>query len=227
LFHLKKSDTLDLISGNEFSPFGRREEPMIDPKSVLKKGDGLLVVDVQRCFCPGGELPVAGGDEIVPTLNRWIQAAREQGVPVYFSRDWHSPQHVSFENQGGPWPPHCVQDTEGAEFHPDLIVPEESVIVTKGVRLDQDQNSAFDQTGLAVRLEKDGIKRLFVGGLAQDVCVLATVLDATFAGFETVLIKDATRPVTPEGGQEALERMEQAGVLFLSREGELKESQPA
>jgi nicotinamidase/pyrazinamidase len=200
---------------------------MADPRKILKEGDALLVVDVQRCFSPGGQLPVAGADEILPVLNRWIEAAVELRIPVYFSRDWHSQGHVSFQEQGGPWPAHCVQDTESAGFLPDLLVPEGSVIVTKGVRLDQDQNSAFDQTGLAQRMERDGVKRLYIGGLAQDVCVLASALDATYAGFETVLLVDATRPVTAAGGEEALRRMEQAGVLFLSKEGELEESVPA
>jgi nicotinamidase/pyrazinamidase len=200
---------------------------MIEPRKILRQGDGLLVVDVQRCFCPGGDLPVDEGDEVVPVLNEWIRAAQKRSIPVYFSRDWHSPRHVSFEDHDGPWPPHCVQDTEQARFHADLIVPDDSVIVTKGVRLDQDQNSAFHETGLEVQLEKDGVRRLFIGGLAQDVCVLASALDAVRAGFETVLLVEATRPVTGEGGKEALQRMEQAGVLFLSREGELKESAPA
>jgi nicotinamidase/pyrazinamidase len=200
---------------------------MADPRKTLKEGDALLVVDVQRCFSTGGELPVAGAAEVVPVLNRWIEAAVEMRIPVYFSRDWHSPGHISFQDQGGPWPAHCVQDTESAGFLPELLVPASSVIVTKGVRLDQDQNSAFDQTGLAVRMEKDGVRRLFIGGLAQDVCVLASALDATYAGFETVLLIDATRPVTSEGGEEALKRMEQAGVLFLSHEGELLESVPS
>jgi nicotinamidase/pyrazinamidase len=200
---------------------------MADPRKILKEGDALLVVDVQRCFSPGGQLPVAGADEILPVLNRWIEAAVELRIPVYFSRDWHSQGHVSFQEQGGPWPAHCVQDTESAGFLPDLLVPEGSVIVTKGVRLDQDQNSAFDQTGLAQRMERDGVKRLYIGGLAQDVCVLASALDATYAGFETVLLVDATRPVTEAGGEEAMRRMEQAGVLFLSKEGELEESVPA
>ena len=179
------------------------------------KGDGLVLVDVQVDFCPGGALPIAGGDRVVPILNEWIQAAGAKDVPIYASRDYHPIHHMSFKEQGGPWPPHCIQDTAGAKFHPALRLPDSTVIITKGVRFDQDQNSAFDQTGLAVQLRRDGIRRLIVGGLALDVCVLATVLDALKAGFSVTVIEGGTRPVTPEGGKEALARMNAAGAEIL------------
>lgn len=185
---------------------------MAKPEEALQPGDALIVVDVQVDFCPGGALPIEDGDQVVPVLNRWIAAAAEKGIPVYLSRDWHPVGHISFQGHGGPWPPHCIQDSQGARFHPDLIVPQSAVLVTKGVRFDQDQNSAFDQTGLAVQLRKTGIRRLFIGGLAEDVCVLATVLDALKQGFEAVLIQDGTRPVTPSGGQEARRKMQEAGA---------------
>ncbi|MDO3380186.1 nicotinamidase [Geoalkalibacter halelectricus] len=181
----------------------------------FKSGDLLLVIDVQKDFCPGGALPIEKGDEVVPVLNAWMRAAREGGIPVYLSRDWHPKNHLSFEPQGGTWPPHCVQDSDGARFHPQLEVPLDAEIVTKGTRFDQDQNSAFDQTGLADWLHKRNIKRIFVGGLAQDVCVLATVLDGCKAGFEMHLIEEATRPVTAEGGKEAVEKMRQAGTMII------------
>lgn len=175
-------------------------------------GDALLLVDVQRDFCPGGALAVEAGDRVVPVLNRWIRAARERGVPVYASRDWHPPRHLSFAAQGGPWPPHCLQDSEGARYHPDLELPEDAVTVSKGVRFDRDQYSAFDETGLATQLRRDGVKRLFVGGLATDVCVRATVLDALQAGFEVHVLVEGTRPVRPEAGAEALREMGEAGA---------------
>jgi len=178
----------------------------------FESGELLLIIDVQKDFCPGGALPIDGGDEVVPVLNRWIKAARDAGVPIYLSRDWHPKHHLSFDESGGQWPPHCIQDSDGARFHPKLEVLHDAVIVTKGTRFDQDQNSAFDQTGLADWLRKQNIKRLYVGGLAQDVCVLATVLDGLEAGFEVVLIKGATRPVTADGGNQALETMRQAGA---------------
>jgi nicotinamidase/pyrazinamidase len=181
----------------------------------FEAGDGLLVVDVQVDFCPGGALPIEEGDRVLPVLNHWLEAAAGSSIPIYASRDWHPEHHVSFAEQGGEWPPHCLQDTKGAAFHPGLRLPAGTVKVTKGVRLDQDQNSAFDQTGLADQLRRDGVRRLWVGGLAEDVCVLATVLDALKEGFQVKLISDATRPVSPEGGEEALRKMKDAGAAFV------------
>jgi len=181
----------------------------------LKSGDALLIVDVQNDFCPGGALPIGHGDEVVPILNRWIEKAVAAGVPVYASRDWHPVGHISFRESGGPWPPHCIQDTNGAAFHPGLNLPQSAVKVTKGVRFDHDQNSVFDETGLAAKLRRDRVARLFVGGLAQDVCVLASVLDGRREGFDIVLIEEATRPVTSEGGVKALEDMRAAGAQII------------
>jgi nicotinamidase/pyrazinamidase len=188
---------------------------MADPPD-LRAGDGLLVVDLQRDFCPGGALAVAGGHEVVPVVNRWIAAARKKSIPIYASRDWHPVGHMSFKERGGPWPPHCLQDTDGAAFHPGLDLPHGVVKVTKGVRFDKDQNSAFDETGLAEELERHGVKRLFVAGLAEDVCVCASVLDALEAGFETIVIRRATRPVSPEGGRDAVSRMKKAGAEIIA-----------
>ena len=184
----------------------------MNPKDALQPGDALIVVDVQNDFCPGGKLAVEQGDAVIPVLNAWMAAAREKGVPVFASRDWHPVGHVSFEEQDGAWPPHCLQDTEGAAFHPDLRLPDDTIIVTKGVRFDQDQNSAFDQTGLAEYMHDHGIQRLWVGGLAQDVCVAATALDGRSAGFEVHVIVDATRPVSEQDGKRALDAMSGAGV---------------
>ncbi len=180
----------------------------------MKKGDGLLIVDVQKDFCPGGALAVDGGDRVVPVLNEWIAAAEEKGVALFASRDWHPKRHISFKDEGGQWPVHCVQDTDGAGFHADLNLPEDVVVVTKGTRFDQDQNSVFDQTGFGAFLKREKIGRLWVGGLAQDVCVLATVLDAREAGFEVFVIREAMKPVTPEGGKDAIEQMEAAGATL-------------
>lgn len=181
----------------------------------LKSGDALLIVDVQKDFCPGGALPVEDGDKVVPVINRWIAAAVAKGVPIYASRDWHPIGHISFKERGGPWPPHCIQDSAGAGFHPDLALPDSTVLVTKGVRFDQDQNSAFDQTGLAVQLRRDGIRRLWVAGLAEDACVLATVLDGCREGFEVILIKNGTKPISSESSEKARRQMQDAGASIV------------
>jgi len=187
---------------------------MVMDVTSMSTGDALLVIDVQNDFCPGGALPIEEGDRVVPILNHWLRAARERAIPVYASRDWHPRGHVSFVEAGGKWPPHCVQDTAGAAFHADLELPADVVLVAKGVRFDVDQYSAFSETGLEERLRRDGIRRLWVGGLALDVCVRATVLDALRAGLEVRVLVDATRPVTAEGGRSALEEMESAGALL-------------
>jgi nicotinamidase/pyrazinamidase len=180
----------------------------------LNAQDALIVVDVQNDFCPGGLLPVRDGDAVVPVLNRWIERARQGGAIIVASRDWHPRDHISFKARGGSWPEHCVQDSPGAAFHPALKLPEDALIISKGTALDQDNYSAFDGTGLRERLRQAGVRRVWVGGLAQDVCVRATVLDALAAGFETYLIQNATRPVDvyPGDGERAVEEMLQAGA---------------
>jgi len=199
---------------SEASASGSRSGEL-EPRELLREGDALLVVDVQPDFCPGGALAVEGGDRVVPVLNRWIEAATERGLPVCASRDWHPPRHhPSFEGRGGPWPPHCVQDTPGAAYHPELRLPGEAVLVAKGTRLDRDQYSAFDETGLGAYLRGLGVRRLWVGGLAEDVCVHATALDGRKEGFAVHLIAEATRPVSQEGGRRARDEMRGAGVAI-------------
>lgn len=184
----------------------------------LQAGDALLVVDVQNDFCPGGALAIEGGDEVVPVLNHWVAAAAKADIPVFASRDWHPAGHISFDSRGGPWPPHCLQDSEGARFHPDLDLPEDVIKVTKGVRFDQDQYSAFDQTGLADELAARDISRVWIGGLALDVCVQATARGAREHGFEVFLIEAATRPVSVADGEGAIRRLREDGVEVLPDE---------
>lgn len=188
---------------------------MTEPRHEFQPGDALLIVDVQNDFCPGGALPIEGGDRIIPVLNEWIDSGVREGLPIYASRDWHPVDHISFRASGGPWPPHCIQDTSGAQFRSDLRLPEETIKITKGVRFDHDQNSAFDDTGVAHDMRTRGVNRLWIAGLAQDVCVLATVVDARTEGFEVVLIGAATRGISPSSCAEADERMRQAGAQIV------------
>lgn len=180
----------------------------------FQTGDALLVVDVQNDFCPGGALAIDEGDAVVPVLNEWIAAAERAEIPVFASRDWHPEGHCSFQEQGGPWPVHCVQETPGAAFHPELRLPKTADIISKGQSLETDQYSALDGTGLTETLREQGIGRLWIGGLAQDVCVHATVLDALKAGFEVRLISAATRAVDaqPGDGDRALREMREHGA---------------
>lgn len=185
----------------------------MDPIQTLGPGDALLVVDVQRDFCPGGALAITAGDAVIPVLNRWLEASADRDVPVYASRDFHPREHPSFRVYGGPWPTHCVQGTRGAELHPALRLPPTAIFVTKGTRLDRDQYSAFDETGLAAHMRARGVRRVWIGGLAQDVCVRATVLDACREGFETHVLADATRAVDPAAGRKAVREMGAAGAI--------------
>ena len=183
----------------------------------LTVSDALLLVDVQNDFCPGGALAVADGDAVVPALNAWIAAARQGGARVFASRDWHPPDHLSFAARGGIWPPHCVQDTPGAAFHQDLELPDDAVIVTKADTADREAYSAFDSGELAVQLRAAGIERLWVGGLATDYCVKASVLDAAeLPGLEVRVITNAIRAVdaAPGDGEAALEAMREAGATL-------------
>lgn len=184
--------------------------------SKLKSGDALIVVDVQNDFCEGGGLAIKGSGEIIPVLNQLMREAVELDVPIYVSRCWHPKGHISFRAQGGKWEEHCLQDTEGAKFHPDLEIPKQAVLVSKGTRFDQDQSSAFDETGLAQELRRHDVKRVLIGGLAEDICVASTALDGRKEDFQVVLLTDATRPTSFDRCERAHSTMEIAGVEFES-----------
>ena len=185
----------------------------------LRPGDALIIVDVQNDFVPGGSLPIAEGHAVVPVLNEWIAAAQARGLPIYATRDWHPVGHVSFAERDGPWPVHCVQETPGAEFHPDLSLPPDAVIVSKGTHPDVEAYSGFDTTDLARRLRETGVERVWIGGLAQDVCVRATALDALAHGLTTHVIAAATRPVktAPGDAEASFAELEAAGAHIHRR----------
>ena len=173
----------------------------------------LIVVDVQNDFCPGGTLAVSHGDEVVAPLNELIDQFLERGDPVFKSRDWHLPTTKHFAAYGGTWPVHCVQNTQGAEFHPALRNDPRIKIVSKGLG-DTDCYSAFDETDLAAQLRQQNVEELVVGGLATDYCVKNTVVDALHKGFRVKAVADAMRAVEihPGDGEEAIEEMRAAGA---------------
>lgn len=190
----------------------------------------LIVVDVQNDFCPGGALPVPDGDRVVPVLNTYLARADAAGMPIFASRDWHPARTTHFTEFGGRWPAHCVQDTPGAAFHPDLRLPAATRIITKGTGGRDEGYSAFegqlsDGRDLATALGEAGVTRVFVGGLATDYCVRATVLAARQAGFEVTWLRDASRPVDmkPGDGARAQIEMMAAGAC----EGALQDFTPA
>lgn len=182
----------------------------------LQRGDALLIIDVQNDFFRGGAIPIAGADRILPVINRWIETAIANRVRIYVSREWHPVGHISFRDQGGTWPVHCIQDSHGARIHPDLKFPASAIKVTKGCRFDRDQYSAFDRTGLSVQLRNDGIRRLWVAGLVQEFAVRCSVLDALRLGFDTVLINDAIGSMSQLTGARVRRELVAAGAEVLS-----------
>ncbi len=163
----------------------------------------LVVVDVQNDFCPGGALPVKAGDRVIAPLNEMIRQFDEAGSPVFFTRDWHPPNHCSFKQRGGIWAPHCVKNTTGAEFHPKLKVPPNARIISKATKPDEDAYSGFQGTDLSGKLRRLGVTQLILGGLATDYCVKNTVLDALREGFGVRVLKDCVRGVEVKRGDSA------------------------
>lgn len=184
----------------------------------LTATDALVVADVQNDFLPGGALGIDGADAIVPVVNRYLALAREAGATIVVTRDWHPRGHVSFRERGGPWPPHCVAGTRGAELARELAVPDTALLVSKGADLDRDAYSAFEGTDLERRLRARSIRRLFVAGLATEYCVLGTVRDALARGFEARILVDAVRGVDVEPGDSAraLDEMRALGAAPLT-----------
>ena len=174
---------------------------------MIKDDDALLVVDVQRDFLPGGTLAVPDGDEIVPVLAACIGAFARHKLPVFASRDWHPPDHCSFREAGGQWPPHCVAGSPGAELDPALRLPVEARIVDKGRFADRDAYSAFEGTELDSWLKELGVQRLFIGGLATDYCVLESALDALRHGYHVTLLTDAIRAIDRANGKRAIDTL--------------------
>lgn len=179
----------------------------------------LILVDVQNDFCPGGALAVNEGDQIVPIINRLIPE-----FPLVIStQDWHPENHISFKQRGGPWPPHCVQGTQGAQLHPDLRTDTISYYFRKASSPDKDDYSEFagkDEQGRSLdeTLKRHGVRELYVVGLATDYCVLETVLDGIKYSYEVNAVTDAMRAVNvnPDDGEKALQKMAENGAHLVT-----------
>lgn len=184
------------------------------------KNDALIVVDLQRDFVTGGALTVSGGDEIVKIAESYIELFLDADCSVFATRDWHPQDHCSFTGQGGPWPPHCISGTAGAEFVFESHVPGEVVVIDAGVDKQSEGYSGFENTDLNDRLRTLGVTRLFVCGLATDYCVYHTVMDAVGFGYRVVLLQDAIAAVDlePGDGQKAIDEMKRRGVRLMTRQ---------
>lgn len=180
----------------------------------LCKHDALLVVDMQNDFLPGGSLAVAGSDVLLPIINAYIQHFINASCHVFASRDYHPANHISFNDQGGPWPPHCVAGSSGAEFHKDLRLPENIEIISKATTQSKEVYSALEETPLLNLLQKRDIKRVFICGLATDYCVLASACDLLKERFDVVILIDGIKgvDVKPGDGERALEKMKDLGA---------------
>jgi len=172
----------------------------------------LLVVDVQNDFCPGGSLAVSNGDRVVPVINGLM----ERFDVVVASKDWHPSDTVHFKK----WPPHCVQNTKGAEFHPNLDAKRIDKVFLKGTKNKDDGYSAFEATSddLDRVLKDKKVDELYVCGLATDYCVRASAVDALKKGFHTFVIVDAIAAVNikPDDGALAQEEMRKQGIMLVS-----------
>jgi nicotinamidase/pyrazinamidase len=193
--------------------------PTYDPHTAL------VIVDVQNDFAdPEGSLYVRGGDDVVPIVNAEIRRARAAGAIVVYTQDWHPEHTPHFAKDGGTWPDHCVRETWGARFHPNLVVDGE--VVRKGSD-GSDGYSGFSVrdpvSGATQRTQLEGIlrdhdaERIVIGGLATDYCVVETVADARMLGFGVQVLSDAIRAVDRNGGdgERALRRMRDAGAEIL------------
>ncbi len=186
----------------------------------LKDTDALILLDVQNDFCPGGSLAVQGGDQVAAKLSDTAARFKARGGRVYATLDWHPQNHVSFKTNGGPWPPHCVQGDKGAQIHSALRLPIGTSIIRKGTNPQEDAYSGFQGTTLEDQLRRLDVKRVFLGGLATDYCVLNTALDARTFHFDTYLLTDAIAAVeaNPGDGEAAIKKMKDVGTTLTTCE---------
>jgi nicotinamidase/pyrazinamidase len=181
----------------------------------------LIIVDVQKDFCPGGALAVPEGDKVVPVINKLSKEGNYKRIVA--TRDWHPEKHCSFKDQGGPWPVHCIGDNQATGFHEDLYLGKVDIILHKGREIDTDSYSAFIEndgktiTGLHSYLSIHDIKIIDVCGLAFDYCVWCTAKDGITLGYKVNVIKEATRAVNlPEGNeQEVTDQMKKIGINII------------
>ena len=179
------------------------------PKISLMPYDALLIIDIQNDFLPGGTLGVRDGDRIIPILANYVRRFETHGLPIFLTRDWHPPDHCSFRPQGGPWPVHCVAGSPGALPPSSFTIPLSAVIIYKAIDRDQEAYSAFRETALHRHLRALLVRRLFIGGLATDYCVLNSVKDARSLGYDVCLLMDGIKAVNlqPDDGRHAEDTM--------------------
>lgn len=194
---------------------------------VPRQGDALLIIDLQNDFLPGGALAVPDGQSVLGPLQRWLEHFKAEGLPVVMTRDCHPPDHCSFADFGGQWPVHCVRGSVGAAISSALEMPAMAQVVDKPSDRDLETFDGFTGTDLDHRLSELAISRLWVGGLATDYCVRATVLEGLKRGYAVVVLVEAVRAVNLRAGDglRALREMAAAGAIVLPPEGQSQERQ--
>lgn len=187
----------------------------------LKKA--LLVVDMQNDFCPGGALGVPEGDKIVPAINKYIKIFVKKKLPVFATRDWHPVRTKHFKDFGGIWPVHCLQNSRGAAFHPQLKLPKGAIFLYKGMDPRRDSYSAFQAEDiggapLAKLLNTFGIKEIYIAGLATDYCVRFTARDCLKHGFKVKILIDAIKGVNlkPQDSENAIKEITRLGAKKIT-----------
>ena len=185
----------------------------------MRSKKALLIVDVQNDFCPGGALGILDGDRIIPALNRYIKFFSRKKLPIFASRDWHPKKTKHFKKYGGIWPPHCVQGTKGARFHPKLKLPKKAIKLYKGMDPDKDSYSVFQAidvngTRFIKVLRALGVGEIYIGGLATDYCVKWTSKDALKKGFKVKVLIDGIKGVDlrPDDSKKAIKQMAAHGA---------------
>lgn len=186
-------------------------------KDINLENSALIVVDMQNDFLPGGSLEVPNSDTIIPIINEYIEFFEKHQSLIVFTRDWHPENHISFKENGGIWPRHCIQNTKGAEIHSEIYIPKESLIISKAFEPTIEAYSGFQNTNLHEELQRRNIKNLYICGVATDYCVLNTVIDALEKGYKVYLLVDAIKGVDikPNDSEEAIKKMISKGAELL------------
>ena len=185
----------------------------------LGRRDALIIVDMQNDFMPWGSLPVPGADRIIPVVNSYIKLFEKKGLPIFATRDWHPENHVSFDRNGGRWPPHCIQWSRGADFAEGLELPPETFIINKGDRPELEAYSGFQGTLLNELLRERGVRRIFVCGVATEFCVKNTCIGGLNLGYTVILLKDAVKGIEEGSSEKAIAELLKLGCIAV-KEGD-------
>ena len=184
----------------------------------LSPTDALIIVDIQNDYCEDGSMPVAGALELVKVLSNLSRRVKSRGGRVIATQDWHTDKHFSFSENGGQWPQHCVQGTNGAQLHPELKLPVGSIVIRKGTNPKVEARSAFTESTLLETLRRFSAERVFVCGVPTEITVLETALEANSLGFGTYVVEDGVAALATDNAEaaEAIEKMKSVGIEFVS-----------